>query len=176
MAHTKEKTKLTPFDKPIMLPISQIRRDGGTQPRASLHHETIIEYAEDMKNGNNFPPVTVFYNGSDYWLADGFHRVEAGIAAGLTEIAAIVKQGLRRDAVLYSVGANAKHGLRRSNADKRRAVMTLLEDEEWSHWSDNQIAQKTSTSQPFVSKLRKLTNLDGERWSCLRKPTLNFPK
>ena len=41
-----------------------------------------------------------------------------------------------------------------SNADKRKAVLTLLEDEEWSKWSDNEIAQKCEVSQPFVSKLR----------------------
>ncbi len=124
-----------------MLCLSQIRRDGGTQPRASINDETVIEYAEDMKNGDRFPPVTVFYDGEFHWLADGFHRDKAALKAGLTEIAAIVKQGTRRDAVLYSVGANAKHGLRRTNADKRRAVMRLLEDSEWSQWSNNEIAK-----------------------------------
>ena len=89
---------------------------------------------------------------------------KAALKAGLTEIAAIVKQGTRRDAVLHSVGANAKHGLRRTNADKRRAVMRLLEDEEWSGWSDRQIARSTSTSNTFVSKLRSslTVNVDSE--------------
>jgi len=33
--------------------------------------------------------------------------------------------------LLYAVGSNATHGLRRSNADKRRAAQMLLEDPEW---------------------------------------------
>jgi hypothetical protein len=39
-----------------------------------------------------------------------------------------------------SVSANAPHGLRRTNADKRRAVVRLLEDTEWSQWADREIA------------------------------------
>ena len=142
-------------NKSIMLSLSQIRGDGGTQPRASINDETVMEYAEDMNNGDRFPPVTVFYDGNCYWLADGFHREQAALKAGFTEIAAIVKQGTRRDAVLYSVGANAKHGLRRTNADKRRAVMTLLEDSEWTGWSNNAIASQCGVSHQFVNNLRK---------------------
>jgi hypothetical protein len=96
----------------------------------------------------------VFYDGSDYWLADGFHRVEAAKSLGLVEIAADIRQGTRRDAVLYSVGANTSHGLRRTNEDKRRTVMMLLNDEEWRGWSDNRIAQLCGVSQPFVSSMR----------------------
>jgi len=43
---------------------------------------------------------------------------------------------------LYSVGANADHGQRRTNADKRRAVLILLNDEEWGKWSDREIARR----------------------------------
>ncbi len=147
-----------PFNEPIKLSLSQIRRDGGTQSRAAIHQTTVDEYAEDYKNGANFPPITVFYDGEILWLADGFHREKAALKAGLTEIAAIVKQGTRRDAVLYSVGANAKHGLRRSNADKRRAVMTLLEDGEWSQLSNNAIAKKCGVSLDLVNRLRRSLN------------------
>ena len=91
--------------------------------------------------GADFRAHSVFYDGQAYWLADGFHRVRAAQEAGLAGINADVRQGTRRDAVLFSAGANAVHGLRRSNADKRRAVETLLNDEEWRAWSDNEIAR-----------------------------------
>jgi hypothetical protein len=32
--------------------------------------------------GRNSPPVVVFYDGTSYWLADGFHRVKAAEQAG----------------------------------------------------------------------------------------------
>jgi hypothetical protein len=143
---------------PESLPIAQIRRDGGTQPRAAINHLTITEYAEDMQAGDRFPAVLVFYDGTDYWLADGFHRVLAAESLGMAEIAVEIRQGTRRDAILYSVGANAKHGLRRSNTDKRRVVTTLLEDKEWSKYSNNQIAKLCCVSLDLVNRLRRSLN------------------
>jgi hypothetical protein len=70
-------------------------------------------------------------------------------------ISADMRQGTRRDAILHAAGANAAHGLRRTNADKRRAVETLLRDEEWSKWSDREIARMCAVSQPLVSQIRK---------------------
>jgi len=136
-----------------MLPTDRIRTDGGTQPRAELSQATVDEYAEAMAQGASFPPVTVFHDGAEYWLADGFHRLHAARKAGLTEIAADVRQGTRRDAVLFSVGANAGHGLRRSNDDKRRAVMTLLMDDEWSRWPQTKIAKACCVGRQYVCSL-----------------------
>ena len=77
----------------------------------------------------------------EYWLADGFHRLAAVKKEGTGFIPVEIHPGTRRDAVLYSVGANATHGLPRTNADKRRAVLILLQDEEWAAWSDGMIAK-----------------------------------
>lgn len=136
------------------LPITQIRTDGGTQPRAALHPDWVLEYAQDMQAGATFPPVTVFHDGRDYWLADGFHRLRAADAAGKREIVADVRQGTRRDAVLHSVGANAAHGMRRTNEDKRRAVLTLLNDPEWCGWADREIARRCGVHHETVGNLR----------------------
>ncbi|WP_082378548.1 ParB/RepB/Spo0J family partition protein [Propionispora sp. 2/2-37] len=54
-----------------------------------------------------------------------------------------------------NVGANASHGLRRTNADKRKAVMMLLQDEEWSKWSNVKIAEQCCVSDMTVGRLRK---------------------
>lgn len=137
-----------------VISLSKIRRDGGTQPRAALNQETIGEYAEAMKDGAQFPPVIVFFDGQTYWLADGFHRIEAASQIG-DEIEARVFQGTQRDAVLFSVGVNATHGLRRSSEDKRRAVTKLLTDPEWVQWSDRKIAKQCSVSHVLVGDMRR---------------------
>ena len=124
-----------------MLDINLIRMDGGTQSRVQLDWIATSEYAQAMKEGAQFPPVVVFHDGADYWLADGFHRIKAAEQAGVTEFPADVRQGTRRDAILYSVGANANHGVRRTNADKRAAVLLLLGDALWAAWSDAEIAR-----------------------------------
>ena len=111
--------------------ISDIRCDDRAQPRVKLHEEVIIEYAEAMKRGECFPPITVFYDGEAYWLANGFHRIQAAIKNGSDSIQAEVRSGELRAAILRSASANFDHGLRRSNEDKRRAVATVLRDDEW---------------------------------------------
>jgi hypothetical protein len=136
------------------LPLAKIRLDGGTQPRAETDSVAIEEYANAMLAGDEFPPVIVYFDGQDYWLASGFHRYAAAAAAGFEEIDCDVIQGTRRDAVLFSVGVNAEHGLRRTRDDKRRAVRKLLEDEEWREWSDSVIGRAAKVEQPLVSELR----------------------
>jgi hypothetical protein len=135
--------------------LDRIQIDGGTQPREYLNELVISDYTEAMADGADFPPLVVFFDGSQYWLADGFHRFFAAKKQGITSLAAEVRQGTRRDAVLYAAGANATHGLRRTNADKRRAVLTLLKDDEWQRWHNREIARRCGVTHPFVSKLRQ---------------------
>ena len=95
----------------------------------------IDDYTHSIKAGASFPPVVVFKVGEDYLLADGYHRFMAVQGAGFTKILADVRIGTTRDAILCSVGGNSTHGLQRTNEDKRRAVLILLRDKEWSVWS-----------------------------------------
>lgn len=138
------------------LALDTINATGGTQSRAELNHATVSEYAEALGHGAEFPPVIVFSDGAagGNWLADGFHRYHAHRAAGLVEISCDIRVGTRRDAVLFSVGANASHGLRRTNEDKRNAVETLLRDPEWATWSNNAIAKVCAVSDKTVATYR----------------------
>jgi hypothetical protein len=150
------------------LPLGAIRTDGGTQSRLRLDDATVDEYAEVIRDKNTngvilvhpFPAVVAFHDGKNYWLADGFHRLAAYIKAGMKAILAEVRQGTKRDAILYAAGANAHHGLRRTNEDKRIAVMRLLTDEEWTQWSDREIARRCGVSNNFVSEVRRHLSSD----------------
>lgn len=139
--------------------IRTIRTDGGTQPRAGLDDKTVADYADEIRQGAKFPPVVLFFDGSHYWLADGFHRVAAAKFSGKQRILAEIHQGTLRDAQLYAVGANATHGLRRSREDKRRAVEMLLSDQEWGQWADREIARRCKVSNTFVGNIRKEMSL-----------------
>jgi hypothetical protein len=146
------------------LQLARIRIDGGTQARATINQPAVDDYAAAIRNRVVFPPIVVFFDGTDYWLADGFHRYHAARAAGRRSFPVEVRQGTRREAVLHSVGSNDTHGLRRTNEDKRRAVTTLLSDAEWSRWSDRAIAKRCAVSHEFVRQIRALTvNVDSER-------------
>jgi hypothetical protein len=141
-----------------LLAIERIRIDGGTQQRAELNLDAVADYAEAYERGAKMPPLTVYFDGTSVWLTDGFHRFFAAKKLGFRSIECEVVDGTQRDAVYASTKANPKHGLSRNNADKRKAVGTLLADAEWSQMSDSKIANELDVSQPFVSGLRaKLT-------------------
>lgn len=135
--------------------LSKLRLDGGTQPRVALDEETVGEYADAIADGAQMPPLKVMFDGSTYWLYDGFHRFFGHKEAGEAKARCEITQGTRRDAVLASLGANDTHGLRRSNADKRRAVEIALADEEWRELSDREIAKLCHVSHTHVAEVRR---------------------
>lgn len=110
----------------MQIELRQLRIDGGTEMRVAIDNAVVCEYAQALRGGAVFPPVVVFREGDNYWLTDGFHRYHAHRQAGVEKIEADVREGTLREALLYSAGANAEHGLRRSAADKRKAITTLL--------------------------------------------------
>lgn len=153
-------SKPAPALAPTQVVITNIRTDGGTQMRAALDDATVFEYTQAMIQANGwgaFPPVVAYYDGSVYWLGDGFHRVRAyrdAFPASADGIPCEVRSGTRRDAILHAAGANASHGLRRTNADKQRAVETLLRDNEWAAWSNSEIARRCAVDEKTVRTMR----------------------
>lgn len=137
------------------LNLAAIRIDGGTQSRVAINQDAVAEYAQVITDGDTLPNITVFLDGADYWLADGFHRLFAHKAAGKASIVADVLTGTCRDAVLYSLAANTVHGLRPSNEDKRKAVGIMLADEEWAALSVREIARHCGVSHTLVLRMQK---------------------
>lgn len=76
------------------------------QTRAALNEDTVSDYAEAMERGDKFPAVTVFTDGAEYYLADGFHRVEALRRIGKKSVMAELQDGDYKAALLYALKAN----------------------------------------------------------------------
>jgi ParB-like nuclease family protein len=144
----------------VMIRLERIPTDAAGQTRTKVRDARVREYAAAMieqlaDGGLRFPPVILFQDGNDYALADGFHRVLAAAWAGLTEIAAHVHPGSRRDAILFGISANNEHGLPRTKADKRKAVQLLLTDPEWSQWNNREIARRCGVGHTLVNRMRQ---------------------
>lgn len=146
----------------MQIKLKKIKFDERLQNRVKIDTDTVKEYSDAIDAGVKLPDVTVFFDGSDYWLADGFHRYHAHNNLDILEINADVRNGTLRDAILFSVGVNAAHGLRRTNADKRKAVETLLADEEWGRWSNNEIAKRCNVSDHLVADVKKFSLRENE--------------
>lgn len=116
----------------MKLAIDQIRRDPRTQPRNHIDHEVAERYRDAMAEGDQFPPVTVFFDETDYWLADGWHRVQAAMLLDWTEIEVEVHEGGLREAEWFSFSVNATHGYPRGKDDVGHILSRIFKDPEWS--------------------------------------------
>jgi protein gp37 len=85
--------------------------------------------------------------------------VQAAEDAGLESMRAEIRDGTRADALWDAIGSNCEHdtvGLRRSNADKRRAVEMALQAKHamGRRISDNEIAKHVGVDHKTVTALR----------------------
>lgn len=112
------------------LNVNSIKLDPRLQPRNELIADAITQYAEDMKNGDTFPPVLVMRISGAYYLISGWHRTLAAKRANISEINAEIIEGTMADALWMASESNKEHdhsGTRRTNADKRKAVKMAIE-------------------------------------------------
>lgn len=151
--------KLAPGEKLLELRLDVVRLDGGTQSRAAINQEKVGEYGERLEQ---LPPVIVYFDGSHYWLASGFHRCLAHHKNKRKSITCIVRTGTVRDATLFSVSENAEHGLPRTREDNRHICRMLLTDDEWKEWSDREIAEKGKVGRWLVGEVRKELKEEGK--------------
>jgi hypothetical protein len=86
-------------------------------------------------------------------LADGFHRYHAAKKIGASAVDVEWRVGTLEQAKLYPASASATHGLRRTAADKRRAIEMVLSTEEGRRWKQDRIAKHCHVSQQYVSKI-----------------------
>lgn len=139
--------------------ISARKIDGqlGPQVRAKINEEVVKEYLQEKCDGAKFPPIDLFWSNEHnvYVIADGIHRFEADCRKGEALIHAVVHEGGEREALAFALQSNAKHGLRRTAADTRVVITTMLNDSEWGKWSNVRIGEFLGVSEKTIRNYRK---------------------
>src|SRR4051812_39183084 len=88
-----------------------IKRDARFQPRVNGVSDPLVnKYAWAMRRGDVFPPILVGRLPDGLYVLDGFYRLEAAEAAGLTEISIRVAPMRVERAVWVALESNAIHG------------------------------------------------------------------
>lgn len=146
----------------IDISIHDIRRDGGTQPRAELDENHIEDLVFALTQGAVFDAILLYFDGANYWLTDGFHRLAATIRRGIDKIKAEVRQGTQQDAQWHSFTVNQHQSLKRSNADKQRAIIGALKHPYGHLKSNKEIARHCGVSETFVKSWRQKLEEEGE--------------
>jgi transposase-like protein len=146
--------------------------NAGTQARIQTDQKTIQAYIESMQDGIEFPPVDVFCDeqSDQCILADGFHRYTAHLSIKPNEpIRCTVHNGNVEDARIFACGANATHGLRRTNEDKRKAVKLVLQEQKCQEWSDRRIAEHVGVNKSTVARIRHELELSNKKHRSARR-------
>lgn len=139
-------------------PLRDIIRDPACQPREGLDKEHVEDIREAKAAGRSIPPVVIYceefsLGKRNYYLSEGFHRVEAYDLDAEEFIEAIVRDGTLDDAIVNAMGSNADHGLKRKAGDKRRAVEAVLKYRPT--WSDRMVADHVKVSNGYVSQIHR---------------------
>jgi hypothetical protein len=134
--------------------ISDIRIDGGTQGREVIDQEWVQGFLEKMKEGETFPPLSCTFDGTVYWLWDGFHRYLALSQLNLAEVDVEFTPGTQADAQVLALSANAKHGKPRTNSDKIKVVKIALSLPQLKGKTDTDIGKLCGVSRSFVGAIR----------------------
>jgi hypothetical protein len=151
MTTTSTKTK-------AMLRLDEIRDDPRLQMRIRLDDGAVEDYravyAGEQPDDEGMPPLDVVHDivKAAYWLVDGFHRLKAAQLAGLEMVAVVITEGDFTLAREMARKSNRKNGVRLTNLDKRRIVLTALEDHP--QMSNRAIAKECGVSDVFVGKVR----------------------
>jgi hypothetical protein len=139
--------------KRMTIHLNVLRLDGDTQPRVKGIDQAVVdEYADAIDAGAFFPPLKAVHDGKTYWLYSGFHRHAAYRKAGVTDVEVEVVDGTQKDAQWLSLAENQSHGLRRTNADKKRAVTAALKSRPKA--PDREIAEHVGVDNKTVAKVR----------------------
>lgn len=143
----------------LAVAIEAIERNPAYQARVAVDAEVVEEYAGAVRDAGTgpfpFPPVEVARVGGRLVLTDGWHRVAAVLQADGNIIPARVTDRTEAEMLRACLGANATHGLRRTQEDKRRAVLLALTDPELAKLASRPLGDLCGVSHAFVSGVRR---------------------
>ena len=135
--------------------IAELEMDTRCQARAEIQPDVVNDYAALYKAEAELPPIEVFEVSGKAYVVDGFHRVPAAAKAGRAFLRCVtVGKGTIDEAAWYATGVNQGHGIRRTNADKRRAIRLALESPIGQEQSNRTIAEHVGVHHELVGKVR----------------------
>lgn len=139
-------------------------RHRDTQLRVKINSARLQQYAEEMKEGCEFPPPVVFFDTKEqcYFIGDGFHRIGAYELNGKKSVVCEVRRGTKLDAILLCLEINfhQQRGLNVTYGDKTKAVTVLLEDPVAGQWSKARIAKEVGCTAQTVDYVIKSRNVE----------------
>lgn len=125
----------------VLIDIAKICLNAGTQLRTKLDNFQVERYSEIYKDGGpwSMTPIHLCFDGERYIPSNGYHRITAAKAAGLTQIAAFIKRASLDECMFDACAANKENTVARCRDTVQRAVRAALGFKP--EWSDRKLAE-----------------------------------
>lgn len=137
------------------MPLTDIRVDADMQARAEMDWNYVNQLAAYIKEGVLMHPMLVYYDGTYYWLVDGFHRYSARMQVdGIADPTCEVVEGTKQEAEVAALGANMLHGKPLTRAERNRNAMNVIAHPLCADWTNSEIGAHVGLSKSTVNVIR----------------------
>lgn len=109
------------------LSLDGIKLHPDLQIRGGTDFGTVRRYAREMRQGDEFPAITLAEVGGNLYIIDGHHRYDAAQQAGLKAILATKRRMSLSQARLAAYAANGQHGRKITATEKQHAFARFIE-------------------------------------------------
>lgn len=129
---------------------------------APLSDAIVSTIKESFEARRSCSALSVCFDGTDYWLFDGYHRLEAMRQAGFNTCEVVIYRGSRRDAFRRYIKDKLRCKGRSSIGTFRHCLSVLIEDPEWTAL-DYQTLSKLFGRKPIFFEKLDLMRLQEKR-------------
>ncbi len=119
-----------------------------------LNENIVAAYIQEIEPTRICSKMKACFDGTDYWLFDGYHRLEAMKRLGFNTCTVQIFKGSRRDAFRRYIKDKLRCEQRDSKNVFTHCLRILLEDDEWSNLDASKLAILFGRKQVFFSTVQ----------------------
>ena len=120
---------------------------------APLGEQIVAALIREIEPTRSCSALKACFDGTDYWLFDGYHRLEAMRRLGFNTCLVQIYNGSRRDAFRRYI----KDKLRCAHTKTfKHCIQILAEDQAWSNFDTSELARLFDRKQVFFKSVRHL--------------------
>ena len=119
-----------------------------------LNEQIVATYIQEIAPTRICFTLKVCFDGTDYWLFDGYHRLEAMKRLGFNTCTVQIFKGSRRDAFRRYIKNKLKCKHRGSKNVFTHCLRILTEDDEWSNLDACKLALLFGRKQVFFNTVK----------------------
>ncbi|RIX99524.1 hypothetical protein D3218_13695 [Aureimonas flava] len=106
--------------------VADLVMDESYQVRAQLDDGAVSRYADAMRSGQEFPPISIARVGGAVVIVDGFHRVTAARKIRRETITAVLVERDEAELQWLAAEANLKHGVPLKRGEGRKLLTAYV--------------------------------------------------